>query len=111
MLSRSLDRKDLLRVRKTIPSQPCFVNVFFSSSDPKEEPELNLPQNKSQASSSPVNQETVSRHTESNEYMTADQPAFTAPSENQQELNTRLGISQIVHTENISLQIEATEDT
>ena len=43
--------------------------------------------------------------------MTTDQPAFTAPSENQQELNTRLGISQIVHTENISLQIEATEDT
>lgn len=85
--------------------------IFFSSSDPKEEPELNLPQNKSQASSSPVNRETVSRHTESNEYMTADQPAFTAPSENQQELNTRLGISQIVHTENISLQIEATEDT
>lgn len=107
MLSRSIGRKDLLRVLLN----RVLWTYFFSSSDPKEEPELNLPQNKSQASSSPVNQETVSRHTESNEYMTADQPAFTAPSENQQELNTRLDISQIVHTENISLQIEATEDT
>ena len=87
------------------------MDVFFFPSDPKETPELNLTQTQSQASSSPVRQETVSRHTESNEYLTADQPAFTAPSENQEELNTPLGISQIVHTENISLQIEATEDT
>ncbi|XP_015768617.1 PREDICTED: phosphatidylinositol 4-phosphate 5-kinase type-1 alpha-like [Acropora digitifera] len=107
------------RVEKTVAKKYAFVGTDEDTTtakkvvliDPKEEPELNLPQNKSQASSSPVNQETVSRHTESNEYMTADQPAFTAPSENQQELNTRLDISQIVHTENISLQIEATEDT
>ncbi|XP_074613460.1 phosphatidylinositol 4-phosphate 5-kinase type-1 alpha-like isoform X1 [Acropora palmata] len=107
------------RVEKTVAKKYAVVGTDEDTTtakkvvliDPKEEPELNLPQNKSQASSSPVNQETVSRHTESNEYMTADQPVFTAPSENQQELNTRLGISQIVHTENISLQIEATEDT
>lgn len=71
--------------------------------------ELNPTQ--TQASSSQVVQEAVSRNPESNECMTTEQPASTAPSENHEEMNILVENSHILDTANISVQIGLTEDT
>ena len=92
-----------------------MVKGFFLFLEPKEAAgssrveELNPTQ--TQASSSQVVQEAVSRNPESNECMTTEQPASTAPSENHEEMNILVENSHILDTANISVQIGLTEDT
>ena len=60
-----------------------------------------------QASTSTVEQETVSNNSQSSPHMTAEQPASTAPRENLElttlEENVRDDNSQILHTESLDI--------